>query len=334
MREVTPPVTHRADMPPENRGDLPGAPPLQRQQDRPRPVRFAALLRFRQVTQRRPFRRISRELRFSRHAWPPQLSSQESNPFHRLFSGSLLRIVRPNRAAPRGASRRPMRVDPVALISFTRRSSASALPGRGCWSPADRAARTRTHPSVGIRLCAPARLLAVPPVLVAGMERCQAGAVGQHRFPRQAQIVFHHPRDGPVLVQGLLQRVQHKAGVSRAGDTPADDAPCKGVDDEGDIDRTDPCRDAGKVGDPQGVRARRFELPIEAVGRTRGRRIANCGPDPSCPAPRPAGPSPASGAPRCSERPQSLPGEAVARPSGRHRLGSSPRTRAGFRSSG
>jgi hypothetical protein len=31
----------------ENRGDLPGAPPFQRQQDRPCPIRFTALLRFR-----------------------------------------------------------------------------------------------------------------------------------------------------------------------------------------------------------------------------------------------------------------------------------------------
>src|SRR3954466_4159216 len=37
--------------------------------------------------------------------------------------------------------------------------------------------------------------------------------------------------DGPALVQSLLQRVQHKTGVSRAGDTPADNAPCEDVDD-------------------------------------------------------------------------------------------------------
>ena len=36
MRKVTPPVAHRTDMYPENRGDLPGAPPLQRQQSLPR----------------------------------------------------------------------------------------------------------------------------------------------------------------------------------------------------------------------------------------------------------------------------------------------------------
>src|SRR3954451_13863600 len=49
--------------------------------------------------------------------------------------------------------------------------------------------------------------------------------------------------DGPALMQSLLQRVQHEAGVSRAGDTPADNALRKGIDDEGDIDETGPCRD-------------------------------------------------------------------------------------------
>ena len=53
--------------------------------------------------------------------------------------------------------------------------------------------------------------------------------------------------DGPALVQSLLQRVQHKAGVSRAGDTPADDTPRKDVDDKGDIDETGPRRDIGKI---------------------------------------------------------------------------------------
>src|SRR3954466_15197393 len=42
--------------------------------------------------------------------------------------------------------------------------------------------------------------------------------------------------DGPAFVQGLLQRVQYEAGMRRAGDTPADDASCKDVDDEGGID--------------------------------------------------------------------------------------------------
>src|SRR4051794_34277058 len=78
----------------------------------------------------------------------------------------------------------------------------------------------------------------------------------------------------------LLQRVEHEAGVSRAGDAPADDAPREDVDDEGDIDETGPRRDVSKVGHPQGVRTRRFELPIDAIERTRGGRIADRGADP------------------------------------------------------
>src|SRR3954464_13587163 len=98
--------------------------------------------------------------------------------------------------------------------------------------------------------------------------------------------------DGPARVQGLLQRVQHEAGMSRAGDTPADDTPRKDVDHEGDIDETGPRRDVSKVGHPQGVRTRRFELPINAIERTGGCRIADCGPDPLAPHDAPQAPPP------------------------------------------
>jgi hypothetical protein len=81
----------------------------------------------------------------------------------------------------------------------------------------------------------------------------------------------------------LLQRVQHEAGMSRARDTPADDTPRKNVDDEGDIDKTGPRREVGKVGHPQGVRTRRIELPIDAIEGAWGRRIADCGPHPLAP---------------------------------------------------
>ena len=54
----------------------------------------------------------------------------------------------------------------------------------------------------------------------------------------------------PSLMQGLLQRVEHEAGVSRAGETPADDAPREGVDDEGDVDEAGPGHDVGEVGYP------------------------------------------------------------------------------------
>jgi hypothetical protein len=68
MRKVTPPIAHRADMHPENCGDLSSVSSLQRQQNCPCPVRFAPMLRFRQVAQGGPFRRISCQRRFSRHA--------------------------------------------------------------------------------------------------------------------------------------------------------------------------------------------------------------------------------------------------------------------------
>jgi hypothetical protein len=47
MREVPSPVAYRADVYPENCGDLLGLPPFQRQQNCPCPIRFTALLRFR-----------------------------------------------------------------------------------------------------------------------------------------------------------------------------------------------------------------------------------------------------------------------------------------------
>src|SRR3954447_7027174 len=74
--------------------------------------------------------------------------------------------------------------------------------------------------------------------------------------------------DGPALVQGLLQRVQHEAGVSRAGDTPTDDAPREDVDDEGDIDETGPRRDVEPAPAKAGVKS--------DTHRAFGRGALNC----------------------------------------------------------
>jgi hypothetical protein len=73
--------------------------------------------------------------------------------------------------------------------------------------------------------------------------------------------------DGPALVQGLLQRVQHEAGVSRARDTPADDAPGKGVDDKDDIGEASPRRDSGTS--PQRPRRRAKALPPGSIRNTK-----------------------------------------------------------------
>src|ERR671933_2211889 len=54
-------------------------------------------------------------------------------------------------------------------------------------------------------------------------------------------------------------------GASR--DTPADDAPSKGVDHKRDIDEAGPGRDVAEVRDPQRIRPRRLELPVHTVQR-------------------------------------------------------------------
>ena len=91
--------------------------------------------------------------------------------------------------------------------------------------------------------------------------------------------------DGTALMQGLLQGIEHKAGVSGPGDPPADDAARKGVNDEGDVDKSRPSRDVGEVADPQGVRARCFELAVDPVERAGGSRVGDRGADRPAPIP-------------------------------------------------
>jgi hypothetical protein len=80
---------------------------------------------------------------------------------------------------------------------------------------------------------------------------------------------------GPAIVERLLQRVEHEAGVGGARDAPADDLPGEGVDDEGDVDETRPGGDKGEVAHPQGVGPRRMELTVDLVERTRRRAGAD-----------------------------------------------------------
>lgn len=78
-------------------------------------------------------------------------------------------------------------------------------------------------------------------------------------------------------VKSLLQRVEHEVGMHRAADAPADDAPSKDVDDEGDVDETLPGRDVCEIADPQLVRPLRLELAVDPVKRTRCLGIGNRG---------------------------------------------------------
>jgi len=63
--------------------------------------------------------------------------------------------------------------------------------------------------------------------------------------------------------------------VHRAADPPADDAPGKDVDHEGDIDETLPSRDVREVRDPQLVMPLCLELAVDAVERAWRLRIGN-----------------------------------------------------------
>ena len=80
---------------------------------------------------------------------------------------------------------------------------------------------------------------------------------------------------GSSFVQGLLQGIQHEAGVGRSADAPADDAAGIGVDDEGDIDEAGPGGHVGKVGEPEHVLHRRMELAVDMIERARRRLVAD-----------------------------------------------------------
>src|SRR3954466_6431912 len=73
--------------------------------------------------------------------------------------------------------------------------------------------------------------------------------------------------DRPARVQGLLERVEHEAGVRRPAHPPADDATGISIDHKGHKDESGPGRDVGESGVAEQVRARRLKLPIDAIER-------------------------------------------------------------------
>ena len=77
------------------------------------------------------------------------------------------------------------------------------------------------------------------------------------------------------LVKGLFERIQNEVRARGTRYAPADDAPSEHVDDEGDEHEALPSRDIGKVRDPQLIGPIGLELPIDAIGRARQRRVAD-----------------------------------------------------------
>jgi hypothetical protein len=60
----------------------------------------------------------------------------------------------------------------------------------------------------------------------------------------------------PAIMQRLLERIEDEAVMRRATESPADDLPGVGIDDEGDADEDRPGGDVREVADPERVRRR------------------------------------------------------------------------------
>src|SRR3954463_2019583 len=85
--------------------------------------------------------------------------------------------------------------------------------------------------------------------------------------------------DRAALVQGLLKRVEHEAGVRRPAHPPADDATSISIDHKGNIDEAGPGRDVGEIGDPEHVRLiHSAPHPVRGSGALRGFECPSEGP--------------------------------------------------------
>ena len=98
--------------------------------------------------------------------------------------------------------------------------------------------------------------------VVAAADRGLEAGLGQS-FAVFDREVLHAPiavmneaaaSNGSAIVQRLLQRVEHEAGMGRARGAPAHDPTRECVDDERDVDEALPSGDVGEVRDPQRVR--------------------------------------------------------------------------------
>ena len=78
-------------------------------------------------------------------------------------------------------------------------------------------------------------------------------------------------------LQSLLQGIQHEVGSGRTRHLPADNAPGKNVNHEGDIDEALPSRDLREIRYPQRIWAIGSELPMHAIQWARRGRVAHRG---------------------------------------------------------
>src|SRR5215207_4559362 len=81
--------------------------------------------------------------------------------------------------------------------------------------------------------------------------------------------------DGSPIMEGLLKRIEHEAGMGRSTDPPTYDPSRVGIDHKGDVNEAGPGRDVGEVRDPQHVRPRCSELAVHVIQRARCGLIAD-----------------------------------------------------------
>ena len=87
--------------------------------------------------------------------------------------------------------------------------------------------------------------------------------------------MMHHTLGSRARPQRLLQCVQNQFRAHRTRHAPADDAPREHIDDQGDVDKTSPRRDVGKVCYPQLIGTTRLELALDQIERSFSALVSN-----------------------------------------------------------
>jgi len=89
------------------------------------------------------------------------------------------------------------------------------------------------------------------------------------------------------IADGLFQRIEHEVGAQGRRDSPAHNPAGEDIDDEPRVDEAAPSRYVRKVRDPELIRARGGELPVDEIRRPRGFQIGLRGGLPGAAAHRP-----------------------------------------------
>lgn len=127
-------------------------------------------------------------------------------------------------------------------------------------------------------------VVAVPDASSRGLE---AGSGKSPRAPdrnvlRAVIAMMNEPTavDEASAVQGLFESIEDEARLGRTRNRPADDTASESVGNRGDINRTPPGGDVGKLCEPESIRPRRLELPPHVIERQQSRRARERRSDP------------------------------------------------------